>query len=211
MAQVANACLRPVVDLAGVSVTTTEGLGDKARGYHPVQSCLAKANGSQCGYCSPGMVMAMYGLLASKAAAGAHAASGGKPSLAEVEYAVQGNLCRCTGYRAIYTGLRQAANADDVADAGGRGHAESNGTKAAAMHRPKLAERQQPDGRGGGDADEDEDWELVEPTVAYGVSAAGPAAGPTQPTAAVWLAPTDLPGVSSKALPLCCASTAVLI
>lgn len=54
-----NACLRPIVSLDGCGVTTTEGLGSTEAGLHPVQERIATCNGSQCGYCTPGHVMAM--------------------------------------------------------------------------------------------------------------------------------------------------------
>merc|ERR1719502_951014 len=82
-----------------MEVTTTEGLGSTTTGLHPVQETVAKCNGSQCGYCTPGMIMAIYGHLAK---------SGGKAhSGADAEYCVQGNLCRCTGYRPILEGVQK--------------------------------------------------------------------------------------------------------
>jgi xanthine dehydrogenase/oxidase len=69
---VANSCLQAVCAMNGAAITTTEGLGGKKspNGYHEIQTALASHDGSQCGYCSPGMVMSMYGLLAKQAAAG---------------------------------------------------------------------------------------------------------------------------------------------
>ncbi|KAL3680391.1 hypothetical protein R1sor_023347 [Riccia sorocarpa] len=86
-----NSCLRPLCSVDGMVVTTIEGVGSSKTGLHPVQEELVKACGTQCGFCSPGMVMSMYGLLQGNS----------KPSQKEVENAIDGNLCRCTGYRPI--------------------------------------------------------------------------------------------------------------
>ncbi|KAK2857221.1 hypothetical protein Q5P01_005956 [Channa striata] len=86
-----NACLAPLCSLHLVAVTTVEGIGSVARKLHPVQERIAKAHGSQCGFCTPGIVMSMYALLRNKPT----------PKMSDVEEAFQGNLCRCTGYRPI--------------------------------------------------------------------------------------------------------------
>ena len=54
-------CLCPLFSVDGWQITTIEGLGSEKEGFHPIQQRIAKANGSQCGYCTPGIVMAMYG------------------------------------------------------------------------------------------------------------------------------------------------------
>ena len=58
-----NACLAPVVTMHGMAVTTVEGVGSLKTRVHPVQERLAKSHGSQCGFCTPGIVMSMYTLL----------------------------------------------------------------------------------------------------------------------------------------------------
>eukprot|EP00066_Takifugu_rubripes_P003798 XP_003966667.1 PREDICTED: xanthine dehydrogenase/oxidase [Takifugu rubripes] len=91
-----NACLAPVCSLHMVAVTTVEGIGSVAKKLHPVQERIAKAHGSQCGFCTPGIVMSMYALLRNNPT----------PQMSEVEEAFHGNLCRCTGYRPILEGFK---------------------------------------------------------------------------------------------------------
>ncbi|XP_072235326.1 xanthine dehydrogenase/oxidase-like [Leuresthes tenuis] len=91
-----NACLAPLCSLHLVAVTTVEGIGSVARKLHPVQERIARSHGSQCGFCTPGIVMSMYALLRNNP----------KPKMADVEEAFQGNLCRCTGYRPILEGYK---------------------------------------------------------------------------------------------------------
>lgn len=91
-----NACLTPVCSVHGMAITTVEGIGSTKTRLHPVQERIAKSHGSQCGFCTPGIVMSMYALLRSMP----------KPSYSDLEVAFQGNLCRCTGYRSIIDGYR---------------------------------------------------------------------------------------------------------
>uniref|UniRef100_A0A8D8Y3K1 xanthine dehydrogenase n=1 Tax=Cacopsylla melanoneura TaxID=428564 RepID=A0A8D8Y3K1_9HEMI len=92
-----NACLAPICSMHGLAVTTVEGIGSTRTKLHPVQERLAKAHGSQCGFCTPGIIMSMYALLRSLP---------GKPNMKDMEVALQGNLCRCTGYRPILEGFK---------------------------------------------------------------------------------------------------------
>ncbi|KAJ8291157.1 hypothetical protein GJAV_G00022040 [Gymnothorax javanicus] len=94
-----NACLAPVCSLHNCAVTTVEGIGSVSTKLHPVQERIALAHGSQCGFCTPGLVMSMYSLLRNSP----------HPSMQEIEETFQGNLCRCTGYRPILEGYRTFA------------------------------------------------------------------------------------------------------
>src|SRR5687768_172518 len=85
--QPVNACILFLGALEGKEVITVEGL-KSGRSLHPVQRAMVDCHGSQCGFCTPGFVMALY----------AHYKSATPPDLCD---AIAGNLCRCTGYRAI--------------------------------------------------------------------------------------------------------------
>jgi len=92
-----NACLRPLCGVDGTMITTTEGLGSTYTGHlNPIQEKIADGNGSQCGYCTPGWVMTMYGLLRNNR----------RPTSQEVEDYFSGNLCRCKGYRSILNAMQ---------------------------------------------------------------------------------------------------------
>jgi len=78
-------CLIPVAQVESAEVVTIEGLGDD----HPLQHLFMNEIGAQCGICTPGMIMAAITL-------------GASPTLDDVKTALAGNLCRCTGYSAIY-------------------------------------------------------------------------------------------------------------
>ncbi len=87
-----NACLRYLPTLDGKALLTVEDLRAIAGGeLHPVQQALVECHGSQCGFCTPGFAMSLFGLFKN-----AHA-----PSREQVDDALSGNLCRCTGYRPI--------------------------------------------------------------------------------------------------------------
>jgi carbon-monoxide dehydrogenase small subunit len=88
--EVVRSCLVLGVATAGRSVTTIEGVGAPGR-LHPVQQAMADHHGLQCGFCTPGMVLAAIDLLAHVDA----------PDEAAVRQALAGNLCRCTGYSGI--------------------------------------------------------------------------------------------------------------
>ena len=85
-----NACLAPLARVDGKHVITIEGIGN-VKAPHPAQERVAKSNGSQCGFCTPGIVMSLYALLRNNQS----------PTRLDIEEAFDGNLCRCTGYRPI--------------------------------------------------------------------------------------------------------------
>ena len=91
-----NACLAPLCSVDGCHVVTVEGLGSVAKSnMHPAQSRLAEMFGSQCGFCTPGIVMSLYGTVTSSN--DPHSSL----TIQDIEDAFDGNLCRCTGYRPI--------------------------------------------------------------------------------------------------------------
>ncbi|XP_038983377.1 xanthine dehydrogenase-like isoform X2 [Phoenix dactylifera] len=99
-----NACLAPLYSVEGKHIITVEGIGNCQRGLHPIQESVARAHGSQCGFCTPGFVMSMYALLRSCKM---------PPSEVQIEESLAGNLCRCTGYRPIIDAFRVFAKRDD--------------------------------------------------------------------------------------------------
>jgi len=95
-----KSCTLLAAQADGAEVTTIEGIGDEQR-LHPLQEAFWEHHGLQCGYCTPGMIMAAADLLARNP----------DPSEAEVREGLSGNLCRCTGYHNIVKAVRAAAAA----------------------------------------------------------------------------------------------------
>ncbi|CAK1542877.1 unnamed protein product [Leptosia nina] len=93
-----NACMVSVTSCHGWDITTIEKIGNRLDGYHPLQKSLYENNGTQCGYCSPGWIMAMYSLLKKK-----------KMTMLEIEQSLGSNICRCTGYRPILDAFKKFA------------------------------------------------------------------------------------------------------
>ncbi|KAJ9374596.1 hypothetical protein DTO282E5_679 [Paecilomyces variotii] len=111
-----NACLAPLVSVDGKHVITVEGIGD-VKNPHAIQQRMAVGNGSQCGFCTPGIVMSLYAVIRNNP----------EPSEHVVEEAFDGNLCRCTGYRPIL----DAAQSFSVTK--GCGKALANGGSGCCM------------------------------------------------------------------------------
>jgi carbon-monoxide dehydrogenase small subunit len=93
-----KSCTVLAVQADGADITTIEGLAPAGE-LHPVQEAFWNDHGLQCGYCTPGMIMAAAALLAENPA----------PTEAEVRHALEGNLCRCTGYHNIVRAVLDAA------------------------------------------------------------------------------------------------------
>ncbi len=89
--QPVNSCLVPLAQVNGARVTTIEGL----RGQHPLQDAFIEFGGAQCGICTPGMILAAVAL-------------GPRPSRDAIKTGLAGNICRCTGYSAIYESIERA-------------------------------------------------------------------------------------------------------
>ncbi|QJR20523.1 xanthine dehydrogenase small subunit [Pelagibacterium halotolerans] len=100
----ANACIILVSMLDGAHVVTVEHLKGPDGGLHPVQQAMVDYHGSQCGFCTPGFVMSLYGLWLANP----------NPSVPEIEKALQGNLCRCTGYAPIVRAAQAVSNYGSV-------------------------------------------------------------------------------------------------
>lgn len=96
-----NSCIRPAHAIDGLALWTASDLSGPGGQLHPVQQALAKAHGSQCGFCTPGFVMSLYSLYQRTTA------KGRPPSDDDIHEALSGNLCRCTGYRPIVQAARE--------------------------------------------------------------------------------------------------------
>jgi isoquinoline 1-oxidoreductase alpha subunit len=95
--QAIRSCQTPIGSLAGVKITTIEGLG----GAHPLQAAWVKLDVPQCGYCQSGQIMSAAALLARTP----------KPNDADIDAAMSGNLCRCGAYQRIRAAIKDAAGA----------------------------------------------------------------------------------------------------
>ena len=93
-----KSCSVLTVQADGQAVTTIEGMGS-VEALHPIQAAFWEKHGLQCGFCTPGMIMAAADLLARNS----------DPSEDEIRHAIEGNICRCTGYHNIVAAVRAAA------------------------------------------------------------------------------------------------------
>jgi len=109
-----NSCLTLAVEADGCAITTIEGLATSGTELHPVQSAFIEHGASQCGYCTPGMVMSSAHLLEREPEA----------DEATIRHALGGNLCRCTGYTKIVEAVQACAGDGSC----GRHQADTQGT-----------------------------------------------------------------------------------
>ena len=93
-----KACTMLAVQADGATVVTVEGLAKNGE-LHPIQRAFAKEHGLQCGFCTPGLMITAVDFLERNAS----------PSDAEIRHAIEGNLCRCTGYHNIVNAIRSAS------------------------------------------------------------------------------------------------------
>jgi aerobic carbon-monoxide dehydrogenase small subunit len=94
-----KSCTILAVQAAGAEILTIEGLARDGK-LHPLQEGFWEKHGLQCGFCTPGMIMAAYGLLERHP----------RPSEQEIRHGIEGNLCRCTGYQNIVAAIQWAAD-----------------------------------------------------------------------------------------------------
>ena len=94
-----RSCTCLAVQADGCSITTIEGLAPGGATLHPLQEAFWNAHGLQCGFCTPGMIMAAHELLRTNPA----------PTDHDIRHGLEGNMCRCTGYQNIVRAVRAAA------------------------------------------------------------------------------------------------------
>jgi aerobic carbon-monoxide dehydrogenase small subunit len=94
-----KSCTMLAVQADGSTVQTIEGMAGADGALHPLQQAFWEKHGLQCGFCTPGMIMAAADLLTREA----------EPSDEEIRHAIEGNICRCTGYHNIVAAIREAA------------------------------------------------------------------------------------------------------
>ena len=116
-----RSCLMLAVQAEGHEVTTIEGLAPGGGPLHPVQQAFHDCHALQCGFCTPGFVMSVVGLLAQNPS----------PTPEQIDEGISGNLCRCTGYTSIRRAVNRAAELSSVPSPApaGEGHGEGRPEK----------------------------------------------------------------------------------
>ena len=101
--ELASGCLTLAVRVQGKEIETIEGVKGEDGGLHPMQESFWENHGLQCGFCTPGMIMASTAFLNDHP----------NPSEAEIRHNLEGNICRCTGYQNIVKAVQAAASGGD--------------------------------------------------------------------------------------------------
>ncbi|MEI2807300.1 MAG: (2Fe-2S)-binding protein [Albidovulum sp.] len=122
-----DSCLTLTATVGDRTVTTVKGLGNSDT-PHPLQTAFADRGAAQCGYCTPGMIIAAQSMLTNDTAS---------PDESDIRLALSGNLCRCTGYTKIYDAVLDGARAMGAAEAAPAGGACSETATAPRMETVK--------------------------------------------------------------------------
>lgn len=125
-----NACIRLLPSVDGKAVFTVESLRAPDGSLHPAQRALVDCHGSQCGFCTPGFAMSLFGLYKN-----AH-----RPERGAVDDALSGNLCRCTGYLPILAAARRMYDIEPVAGWRGPG-VNADGSRCESLEEQSIAEQ----------------------------------------------------------------------
>lgn len=99
-----NACLVLAAEADGAEITTVEGLQDSDGTPHPLQDCFMQCGAAQCGFCTPGILVAAKALLDRNPA----------PTTDQIRFAIAGNICRCTGYSKIIDAIAMASTVQEA-------------------------------------------------------------------------------------------------
>ncbi len=121
-----NSCIQLLPTLDGKQLVTVEGLGDPQGRLHPVQQAMIDHHGSQCGFCTPGFVMALFELYQ----------TGAEPSRRDIDNALAGNLCRCTGYRPIIAAAEHMHDYEDESGINERAPTVADRLRTLALQAP---------------------------------------------------------------------------
>jgi abscisic-aldehyde oxidase len=133
----ASSCLTLLCSVNGCSITTSEGLGNSKDGFHPIHQRFTGFHASQCGFCTPGMCVSLFGALVNAEKTNRPEPSPGfsKLTVSEAEKAISGNLCRCTGYRSIADACKSFAADADIEDLGLNSFWRNGDTKEVKINR----------------------------------------------------------------------------
>jgi xanthine dehydrogenase small subunit len=132
-----NACIQFAPTLAGKQLITVESLAARDGALHPVQRAMVDHHGSQCGFCTPGIVMSLFALHRSDP----------RPSRRSIDRALAGNLCRCTGYRPIVDAAQAIAGYDATTAQPVAGSDETVGALLRGLRRDRTLSIQHAEGR----------------------------------------------------------------